>query len=49
LNDPGGTVSVVAVDRLLEKVGHVYASLMERTVVPPALKRFLAVSGHDRR
>jgi hypothetical protein len=29
----------------LEKVGHIYASLMERTVVPPALKRFLAVSG----
>ena len=45
MDDPGGSVAVVAVDRLLEKVGRVYASLMERTVVPPALKRFLAVSG----
>ena len=45
LNDPGSTVGVIAVDRLLEKVGHVYASLIQRTVVPSALKRFLAVSG----
>jgi hypothetical protein len=26
LNDPGGAVAVVTVDRLLEKIAHVYAS-----------------------